>query len=154
MPCVSNISTACRYTNVSTVVDPAVKFTWIQQHWDEEEIAEAQNDIFETVSPVMAQVFVLYANAHKMRHYRVKKKIEAGTPPVGQRLAANTIHSLAAHLGLLGLAISALPEAQGPLQTVEEEFYVYSREWLQDENNNAIKYWEVSCQLCWRYIIP
>ena len=84
------------------------------------------------------------ANTCKMCHYHVKKKIEASTPPIGQRPAANTIHSLAAHLGLPSLAVNALPEAQGPLQTVEEEFYAYTREQLQDENNNAIKYWEVS----------
>ena len=136
-------------TNVSTVVDPAVKFSWIQQHWDDEEIMKAQGDVFETVS-IMMQIFVLGANACKMRHYCVKKKIETSTPPTGQRPVANTIHSLAAHLGLPSLAVSALPEAQGPLQTVEEEFYAYTKERLQDENNNAVKYWEVSCEFCGR----
>lgn len=125
--------------NFSTVVEPSIRMSWIEDHWGDDYIHTAKNTIFDMVrASVSMRTYTDYPNQMRQYHSRLPQEPFAESQP---RLLED-FDAIAARLHIkdMGSRRNTRETGQG---TVEDEYNSYVKGVLTKQGDNPLKFWDV-----------
>lgn len=127
------------------VLNPSIRMSWIQRHWGQDYISDAEAKIRETVSPNLGLGALLIWIVLKMLEYReITLNTGEGQPTAVSLAAAPQYMSLAKQYGIGDEMEIGDPGSGTGDQTIEHEYRSYIIATLSPQNIDIVKFWEVS----------
>jgi hypothetical protein len=135
-----------------SVLNPAIRMSWIQNHWEQKYIVDAEAKIQKTVSCLLFRNQEMLIWVVKMLEYRKNatvattgKEQSAAPSASGESSTAPQYMSLGDQYGLgdeMEIGGSGTDD-----QTIEQEYQSYVTAALSPKTINILKFWEVSCNI-------
>jgi hypothetical protein len=147
---------------VYLVLNPAIRLTWIQKHWDREYIDGAETTIRQTVSlSTWLDGLLSSARAHRIPYKMIEyREREIVTAPEEEQSIPPTVPGTREMPAYMSLAVQYgitdddmdIGHFSAQEQTIEQEFQSYITAPLSPKNIDIIKFWEVSTGANFIYI--